>query len=244
MIVKIANKNDFVEKFLSPIGKINENAVIKVTENKISSLITTNDETLILYVVYKHDDKETIACNLNIPDINRLIKVFSCVDAEDMDIVFDKNKLKYSSNNINFKYHLLEDGIITTPSISFDKIKKLNFTTSFKINSHDLSSLIKASTFTVDTDKLYISTKSDAIVCELTDRQKHNIDSFSRVLSEQYKGDAIDDPLPINFEIFRLMSSLRFEECAVNIDVSKKVLLFTIVSNNFTLNFVTVGLVG
>ena len=139
---------------------------------------------------------------------------------------------------------MLEDGIITTPSISFDKIKKLNFTTSFKINSHDLSSLIKASTFTVDTDKLYISTKSDAIVCELTDRQKHNIDSFSRVLSEQYKGDAIDDPLPINFEIFRLMSSLRFDECAVNIDVSKKVLLFTIVSNNFTLNFVTVGLVG
>ena len=244
MIVKIANKNDFVEKFLSPIGKINENAVIKVSEDKITSLITTNDETLILYVVYKHAEEKTIACNLNIPDINRLIKVFSCVDAENMDIIFDKNKLKYSSNNINFKYHLLEDGIISTPSISFDKIKKLNFTTSFKIKSHDLSSLIKASTFTVDTDKLYISTKTDSIVCELTDRQKHNIDSFSRVLADAYTGDQITEPLPINFEIFRLMSSLRFEECTVNIDVAKKVLLFTVVSNNYTLNFVTVGLVG
>ena len=244
MIVKIANKNDFVEKFLSPISKINENAVIKVTDSKMTSLITTNDETLILYVVYKHDENETITCNLNIPDINRLIKVFSCVDNDDMDIVFDKNKLKYSSNNINFKYHLLEDGIITTPSISFDKIKKLNFSTSFNIKSHDLSSLIKASTFTVDTDKLYISTKENNVVCELTDKQKHNIDSFSRVLASEYKGTSITDPLPINFEIFRLMSSLRFEECDVNIDVEKKVLLFTIVSNNYTLNFVTVGLVG
>ena len=30
MIVKIQNKNDFVTKFLAPISKINENAVIKV----------------------------------------------------------------------------------------------------------------------------------------------------------------------------------------------------------------------
>ena len=197
-----------------------------------------------LYVVYKHNEHETTACNLNIPDINRLIKVFSCVDTDNMDIMFDTNKLKYASDNINFKYHLLEDGIITTPSISFDKIKKLNFSTRFKIKSHDLGSLIKASTFTIDTDKLYVSTRDNNIICELTDRQKHNIDSFSRVLADQYTGTSISDPLPVNFEIFRLISSLRFEECDVNIDVEKKVLLFTIVSNNITLNFVTVGLVG
>lgn len=244
MIVKIANKNDFVEKFLSPVSKINENAVIKVTKDKMTSLVTTNDETLILYVVYKRDDQETIACNLNIPDINRLIKVFSCVDTDNMDIIFDTNKLKYASENINFKYHLLEDGIITTPSISFDKIKSLNFSTRFKIKSHDLGSLIKASTFTIDTDKLYLSTRDNNIICELTDRQKHNIDSFSRVLADQYTGTSISEPLPVNFEVFRLISSLRFEDCDVNIDVDKKVLLFTIVSNNITLNFVTVGLVG
>ena len=104
--------------------------------------------------------------------------------------------------------------------------------------------MIKASTFTIDTDKLYVSTRDNNIICELTDRQKHNIDSFSRVLADQYTGTSISDPLPVNFEIFRLISSLRFEECDVNIDVEKKVLLFTIVSNNITLNFVTVGLVG
>ena len=244
MILKIKNKNDFVDKFLSPISKINENAVIKVNTDKISSLITTNDETLILYVVYADAAVETIQCNLNIPDINRLIKVFSCIDHDNIDIELDNNRLRYTSENVNFKYHLLEDGIITTPSVSFEKIKQLNFTSSFTIRSSDVSSLIKASTFTVDTDKLYIYTNAGKVLCELTDKQKHNIDSFSRVLSESYTGDEILTSIPLNFETFRLMSSLRFDECSVNLDPEKKVLLMTINSGDYTLNFVTVGLVG
>ena len=127
MILKIKNKNDFVDKFLSPISKINENAVIKVNTDKITSLITTNDETLILYVVYAYESTETLQCNLNIPDINRLIKVFNCIDDDNINIELDSNRLRYTSDNINFKYHLLEDGILTTPSVSFDKIKQLNF---------------------------------------------------------------------------------------------------------------------
>jgi hypothetical protein len=244
MILKIKNKNDFVDKFLSPISKINENAVIKVNTDKITSLITTNDETLILYVVYADESTETLQCNLNIPDINRLIKVFNCIDDDNINIELDSNRLRYTSDNINFKYHLLEDGILTTPSVSFDKIKQLNFTTNFDIKSHDISALIKASTFTVDTDKLYVYTNNGKVYCELTDKQKHNIDSFSRVLADNYTGDEILTSIPLNFETFRLMSSLRFEQCSVCLDPDKKVFLITINSGDFTLNFVTVGLVG
>ena len=244
MIVKIQNKTDFISKFLSPISKINENAVLKINNNKISSLITTNDETLILYVVYTCDDGQQITHNLNIPDINRLIKVFNCIEHENVDIQLDSNKIRYTSENINFKYHLLEDGIITTPSISFDKIKQLNFSTSFKINSNDATNLIKGSTFTVDTDKMYLFTRDGKVYCELTDHQKHNIDSFTRTLSTEYTGTELSDPIPLNFEIIRMISGLRFDDCTVNIDPEKRVLLFTIECNNITLNFVTVGLVG
>lgn len=244
MIVKINNRAEFVDKFLSPISKINENAVIKITDSKISSLATTNDETMILYVVYNSTGEVQPVCNLNIPDINRLIKVLSCVEPDSMDIEFDRNKLKYKSDNINFKYHLLEDGIISTPSISFDKIKKLNFSTSFKLHSSNISNLIKASTFTVDTDKVYIFTKEGKMCCELTDHQKHNMDSFSRILSDSYTGSDLTTPIPLNFEVFRLMSSLRFEECSVSLDPDKRVLLFVVNSGEYTLNFVTVGLVG
>ena len=244
MIVKIQNKNDFVTKFLAPISKINENAVIKVHNDKITSLITTNDETLILYVIYNEENNFSEAHNLNIPDVNRLIKVLNCIESDNLDIDLDSNKLKYSSDTINFKYHLLEDGIITTPSISFDKIKKLNFTTSFSISSNDIINVIKGSTFTTDTDKIYLYTKDSKVYCELTDKQKHNIDSFTRVLSDAYKGDPLDEPIPLNFEIMRLISGLRFENCEVNLDPEKRVLLFTISSDKYTLNFVTVGLVG
>jgi len=244
MIVKIQNKHDFVSKFLSPISKINENAVIKIHGDKITSLITTNDETLILYVVYYSNNDLSEVKDLNIPDVNRLIKVLNCIDGDTMDMTLDSNKLIYTSDNINFKYHLLEDGIITTPSISFDKIKKLNFSTSFKIRSVDIINIIKGSTFTVDTDKIYLYTKDSKVHCELTDRQKHNIDSFSQTISNEYKGSSIVDPIPLNFEIMRLISGLRFDECTVSLDPEKKVLLFTITTPTHTLNFVTVGLVG
>jgi hypothetical protein len=244
MIVKIQNKNDFVTKFLAPISKINENAVIKIHNDKITSLITTNDETLILYVIYNEQNDFSEAHNLNIPDVNRLIKVLNCIETDDLDIDLESNKLRYSSDTINFKYHLLEDGIITTPSISFDKIKKLNFTTSFNISSNDIINVIKGSTFTTDTDKIYLYTNDGKVYCELTDKQKHNIDSFTRVLSDGYKGDSLMEPIPLNFEIMRLISGLRFENCEVNLDPEKRVLLFTISSDKYTLNFVTVGLVG
>lgn len=244
MIVKIKNKNDFVSKFLSPISKINENAVIKVHSDKITSLITTNDETLILYVIYYSDNNLPEVKDLNIPDVNRLIKVLNCIDDDNMDISLDRNKLTYTSDNINFKYHLLEDGIITSPSISFDKIKKLNFSTSFDIRSTDIINIIKGSTFTVDTDKLYLFTKDGKVQCELTDKQKHNIDSFSQTISDTYTGDSIIDAIPLNFEIMRLISGLRFDSCTVSLDPVKKVLLFTITSPTYTLNFVTVGLIG
>lgn len=244
MKINIHNKNEFVDNFLSPIGKINENAVIKITDTKLSSLISTNDETLILFVTCDQPANESVNCNLNIPDISRLIKVFNCVDNTAIDIHFDKNKLKYTSDNINFKYHLLEDGIISTPSISFDKVKKLNFRTVFKVKSSDMSSLIKASTFTVDTDKLYVYTRDGKVYCELTDKQKHNIDSFSSILSDGFDGDDITTSIPVNFEVFRLMSSLRFDTCDISIDPERKVLLCVIQSGDFTLNFITVGLVG
>tara|TARA_B100001123_G_scaffold448275_1_gene608625 strand:+ start:1295 stop:2029 length:735 start_codon:yes stop_codon:yes gene_type:complete len=244
MIVKIQNKNDFVSKFLSPISKINENAVIKIHNDKITSLATTNDETLILYVIYNEDNILSDIVNLNIPDVGRLIKVLNCIEDDCLDLELDSNKLKYSSENINFKYHLLEDGIISTPSVSFDKIKKLNFNTSFVITSRDISDIIKGSTFTVDTDKIYIYTKDGKIYGELTDRQKHNIDSFTRVISDQYTGNPITEPVPLNFEVIRLISGLRFIECTVNLDIEKRALLFTITADKYTLNFVTVGLIG
>lgn len=245
MILNIQNKEDFVSKFLTPISKINENAVVKVHKDKITSLITTNDETLILYVQYNEEsDVGDSYQNINIPDINRLIKVINCIDNNNIQMALDGNKMVYTSDNINFKYHLLEDGIIATPGISIDKIKKLTFDVTFDLTYSNINSVIKGSTFTVDTDKLYIYTKDGKVNCELTDRQKHNTDSFTQTFANSYTGEDIISPVPINVEIIRLISSLRFDTCQVSIDVTKKVLLFTISADKYTLNFVTVGLIG
>ena len=124
MIVKIQNKNDFVTKFLSPITKINENAVIKIHQDKITSLITTNDETLILYVIY-NENNEIVeeSYNLNIPDV-RLIRPKSLIVLDNLEkkIHFIKNFFKeekvtnYSKALNNVKYISIYVGPFIFPS--------------------------------------------------------------------------------------------------------------------------------
>ena len=113
MKINISDKKSFVNKFLTPLNKINENAVLRRAKDnpkRLTSLTSTNDGTLILYSVYNcSDDLDPVT--LNIPELGKYIKVLNCIDDNSIQIKFDKNCLIYNSDNINFKYHLLEDGI-------------------------------------------------------------------------------------------------------------------------------------
>ena len=72
MKINISDKSTFINKFLSPLNKINENAVLRINRDKISSLTSTNDGTLILHTVYKCNN-ECEAAILNVPDVNKFI---------------------------------------------------------------------------------------------------------------------------------------------------------------------------
>lgn len=242
--IKIKSKNDFVTNFLSPISKLTENTVLKVRDSNINAVCSSSDGTLIVNCTTEQQNEVDETLFLNVPDVNRLIKVMSCIPDDDIIVNFNNNNIEYKSENVGFKFHLLEDGIIDPPAVDIEKIKKIDFNFKFQVTPDVVSQLVRGSTFTTDTNKIYFSTDNNKVLASLTDRQRHNTDSFTQLISEKYTGDPLTKELALSFETIRIISSIRFEELIVNINPDLNVFLFQIVTKSATIMVISSGFVG
>jgi len=237
--IQINDKEKFIKDFLTPLSKLNESVVLKVTNDTIYSLNSSADGTLILYAVYNQKNSVSDTLKLNIPDINKLIKVLACINDDNITIEIDDNSVNYKSAAIGFKFHLLEDGIITAPSISIEKIKKLEFDSGFDMSYTDVISILKGSTFTTDTDKIYFYTADGIVYGKLTDLDRHNVDVYTQKISDTFTGTALSEALPLNFETIRIMCSLRFKNIKVSVNTDMKVFIFDVINEDVKLNFIS-----
>ena len=240
-MIKIDNISHFNNTFLSLISKVCDNACIKVDSNKIYSITNSSDNTIVIFSTYKQDNKCELL-NLNVPDVNRLMRILSCINDRDVDLNIDTNCIKYSSSDVRFKYHLLEDGIISVPAVSIDKIKKLDFDFSFNVERDSIMSLIKGSSLVADVDKLYFYHEDGSVYAEITDKETSNTDSYTQKISDGWtsisKNSSGFDQMSISFEILRIISGLRFDSIKIRINTDVNVLLFEVVIDNVKHNFI------
>ena len=131
--LKISDRATFINNFLSPIGKLTENTVMKVREQELAAVSSSSDGTLIVNCSLPQQNSVSDTLFLNIPDINKLIKVLGCVESEEIELLYNNNNLEYKSANVGFKYHLLEDGIIDLPSVDINKIQGIDFPFKFDV---------------------------------------------------------------------------------------------------------------
>ena len=236
MKLSIPNKKDFISNVLNPVSNLNDKTIIKIEKNKISSITASNDATLVLY----SETEVNIDADrsINIPDIKKLVRVLECVDTEHLDLEVSSNNIKYAGDNFKFTYHLLEDGIIKIPSINVKKINELKFDTTFKVTENMLSSLFKGSSFTTETNKLYLYTQDGRLKGELTDRARHNTDVFALDL-----GEANFDlsPLPVNFDNIKLLSFIG-EDINFGINTEYGVTVIDISNTNIKLKYIITSL--
>lgn len=242
--IKIDNKTSFINNFLSPVSKLTENTVIKVRENEFTALSSSSDGTLIVSCTMPQKNVIDETVFLNIPDLNKLIKVLACVDQEDISLGYNNNNIEYKSNNVGFRYHLLEDGIIDPPAVDINRIKQIDFNFKFNVSSNTINQLVKGSTFTTDTNKIYFFTQDDHVMADLTDKQRHNIDSYTQQVADSYSGDSLSKPLALSFETIRIVSSIRFDKLKVNVNPELNVFLFQLQADNTTILIVSSGFVG
>tara|TARA_R110002050_G_scaffold6130_2_gene25950 strand:- start:6681 stop:7421 length:741 start_codon:yes stop_codon:yes gene_type:complete len=245
MILPLKSRSNFINEFLTPLGRVNSRCILRIDSEQVFSLISTGDNTIVVYGKHTVDTDIEESVTLNIPDLPRLLKIMQCIDEDDVELDVQSNHIKYESDNIRFKYHLLEDGILTLPPLSIEKINNLEFDTTFKAPFSSFINLIKGSTFALDISKVYFYTKDGAVFAELADKQAHNTDSMSIKLCDGFSGNSIDEPLPVGFEAIRTIVGVgtRCDSIVGKINSKLNVLSFEVNNDNTKMTYIISGLI-
>jgi len=224
MILTIPNREDFLNNFLTPLSRVADSAVLKLGADNISAIITTSDNTLVVHATY-NNILSGVEKNLNIPDLKKFCRVLSCIEEQGCALDISTNYIGFESSTVRFKYYLYEDNIIKTPKqINLEKLKELPFDGTFSIPFTSVVSLIKGSSIATETNKIYLSFKDADVYGELTDKTRANTDSYGLKISSDYKGEPVNVLMPLNFELFRIISCMKYKVLTANI-ASKRGLL-------------------
>lgn len=235
-------KDKLIDDFLSPVSKVTDITSILCNTDGTTA-ICNNDSNIILFA--KNTDLKTDeAFKLNIYEIKRFIRLLNCIDSDNVDLEVTSNTLNYKSDKLKFKYHLAEDAMVPITKISTTKIAALTFDCKFLITSDKIQEILKFSSVVENVNKLYFTVSADTgVTAELTDQQLEQSDSISVNVVSEYEGKEVSTPLPINLDIFRLISSIKNENILVKINTEIKVLMFEIQIGNTTLKYIISSLV-
>jgi len=240
----IENVESFTNTFLSNISKLGDACILKF-ENKLANCIISNtDNTVINYSCYEQKnsflEKDV---HINIPDIKKLIKIFQCLPDSKVVLTLNNNNISYTSNSFKFKFHLLDDGIIASPKINVNKISALEFNTQFSITKSSIVNILKASSIALDISKLYIFSE-DGIFCDFTDNSRHNVDSIAFKIADVFMGNEIKTPVPINFDVMRIISSIKSPGINVKYNSKLGTFLFELEESPYTSKYIVSALVS
>lgn len=240
------NKSTFRDHFLYPVSKVvgddasNKGCIINVTKTDINCLCNSVDGSIILHAKLAcTNDSET---SLNIFDIRKLIKVLDCIPTEDVSFDVSSNNIAYNTPSLKFKFYLMDDGIIRKSAINPEKINSLKFDTEFMLTADKLNSINRLSTFTEDTNKIYISSIDDKVVAELTDKTKPNIDTASTVMADNFTGSVIPQTV-LSLDVLRKFAGIKFDMINVKVNTTTKIFSFELSSNECSLKYISTALI-
>lgn len=238
MQLTISDKKVFVRGFLQPISKINDSCVVTVSDSGLHCITCTPDASIILSTKLLQEIDTDKPFNLNISDIRKVIKAIECIERDNFTLTIDRNNIGYSSKEVRFKYHLLEDNIITIPKLNVEKLNEVNFPIRFNIQYKALIELLRGSTFTTESNKIYLYSQDGIIYADLTDKSRQNVDSFTIPVYEGYAGDKFEG-ICLTFELIRIISGVRVKQLDCKINPKLGVVLFEINDGTITTKYIT-----
>ena len=238
------DKKAFADNFLNIISKAVDVASIKATKDGLYVVCNKPDTSIILLGKYNHALDIEQETTLNIGDIKKLLRVIECIEEDEVTFKINSNHLLYKSNTMQFKYHFLDDAIVPKVSLKKEKIESLELDTFFDIEYKKLQEILKASSFTTDTNKIYLYGQPDGIYCELGDKEKSNTDNITLKVVDKIEGQPLTQSLPFNLDIFRALSGVKFDKARVGINLKFKVMSFFVKPTDDTeFKFIISGLV-
>ena len=237
-------KKDFADNFLSVIGKAIDIVSIKLNKDGLYAVCNKPDTSVILLAKYSKAFNVDQEITLNIGDVKKLLRVMDCIDDDEITFTIESNHLYYNTSELKFKYHFLDDSVVPKVTLKREKIESLTNDTFFNINTKNLQEILKASSFTTDTNKIYLYGQADGVYCELGDKEKSNTDNISLKVADNVEGQPFNQVIPFNLDIFRILTGVKFETARVGINLKYKVMSFYVKPTEETdFTFVISGLV-
>jgi hypothetical protein len=237
-------KKDFADNFLSVIGKAVDIVSIKLNKDGLYAVCNKPDTSIILLAKYSKVFNVDQEITLNIGDVKKLLRVIDCIDEDELVFKIESNHLYYKTSKLQFKYHFLDDSVVPKVTLKKDKIEALTNDTFFDVNTKKLQEILKASSFTTDTNKIYLYGQTDGVYCELGDKEKSNTDNISLKVADNVEGQPFNQVIPFNLDIFRILTGVKFETARVGINLKFKVMSFYVKPTEETdFTFVISGLV-
>jgi hypothetical protein len=151
-------------------------------DDGIHGIASSEDNSMYAHAYLRGDFEEK---NLNLPSLKKFSKALDMISFDNVKMKLNGNHLEYKDKQIKFKYHLHEEGVITRPKLSLEKIRNFEYDIEFDLDFDFLSNILQKSSIT-NTKKLYIFTEDNHLVWKVCDETVPNSDSLSIV------GDEVD----------------------------------------------------
>ncbi len=241
------NKQIFLNKFLYSISKFTDKAVLGLNKDYIDCISHLDEkdskQTIILYSkTMVNNDEIDKPINLNILSIKKLAYAINCINQDIIQLEINTNNIAYTSEELNFKFHLLEDGILENQTLNVNRLNELTFDFEFVLTNDKLNDIIKASAFINDINKIYLYTKNDVLFCDITDRNISNVDTISLPLGKLVSGN-INETTPLKLNIFKILSSLKNDKFIIKIHNKTGIIVFEINEPEYNLKYIVTALI-
>ena len=155
-----------------------------------------------------------------------------CLDSSKVELEINENFVKCltkdSEDPTHFKYHLVDDTVMSKSNFNIKKISQLTFDTEFVIPLNSQRKIITGYSFSADCQKVYLKESEGAIYAEINDHTQHNKDSVELKITDEYRGEIIKQPIPVNIEIFKNLMYSKNSNILVKINNEFKVLVFNV----------------
>ena len=173
------NRKPFQNLLLS-LSQIHDTCVLEMKDDGIHGIASSEDNSMYAHAYLRGDFEEK---NLNLPSLKKFSKALDMISFDNVKMKLNGNHLEYKDKQIKFKYHLHEEGVITRPKLSLEKIRNFEYDIEFDLDFDFLSNILQKSSIT-NTKKLYIFTEDGNLVWKVGDETVPNSDTLSIVGDE------------------------------------------------------------
>jgi hypothetical protein len=223
------NKTNFVNNILTPASKLADNLSLDFVSNSSNSitktLVSSSDNSVIFLGEANCKFSEPFKCV--VPDCKTFLRLFSSIQQDEATLQITSNTIVYKDDSFSFKYHLLDEGyMVEKKSISEEKLKQLEYDTTFTIGKLVLSEALRYNSIIPDAEKFYLYTTDSKVFAKLGDEQKSNTNEIVTELCKSYSGAELASSIPINIQNLHLMAFVADNTIDISVNSRLKIVKF------------------